>query len=278
MEPFLSQWQRMKEIRLQKWAEFAPAVTALYAESKSKGGPGRYVSPLLFRGHSQSSWPLDTTLERRGFADMSVIKYLRIVTSLSSQVSAVTDRSWSLPDFSEMEHQVHRIRQSLWAIPAYEYLIYLRHHGFPSPLLDWSASPYVAAFFAFHGARTDDDVAIYAYLEYAGAAKVSSDRTPTIRMQGPYAGGHRRHYLQQSSYTICTVWNDNEMWFASHAKAFSQVNEDQDLTWKITLPSSERRLALKSLDQYNLNAYSLFHSEESLLETIAMREFELYGM
>src|SRR5579871_975887 len=33
--------------------------------------------------------------------------------------------------------------------PGYDYMAYLRHHGFPSPLLDWTRSPYVAAFFAF---------------------------------------------------------------------------------------------------------------------------------
>ena len=33
-----------------------------------------------------------------------------------------------------------------------------RHYGIPSPLIDFSYSPYVATFFAFNGARPDDVV------------------------------------------------------------------------------------------------------------------------
>jgi len=48
--------------------------------------------------------------------------------------------------------------------PAYSYLAHLRHNGFPSPLLDWTQSPYVAAYFAF--ARPQgEQVALYVYCE-----------------------------------------------------------------------------------------------------------------
>lgn len=47
----------------------------------------------------------------------------------------------------------------------------------------------------------------------------------------------------------------------------------QGLCWKFTIPVTERTKVLKRLDEYNLNAFSLFESEESLMETLAVREF-----
>lgn len=91
-------------------------------------------------------------------------------------------------------------------MPGYEYFAYLRHHGYPSPLLDWTASPYIAAFFAFRNvAPTVDKVSVYVYLEYAGFGKIGSNDAPSIKTFGPYATIHSRHILQQSSYTICAI-------------------------------------------------------------------------
>jgi len=46
-------------------------------------------------------------------------------------------------------------------LPAYEFMAYLRHNGFPSPLLDWTRSPYVAAYFAFRDMWYVGDGAAY---------------------------------------------------------------------------------------------------------------------
>lgn len=48
---------------------------------------------------------------------------------------------------------------------------------------------------------------------------------------------------------------------------------DQDLLWKITLPTSERLNALLTLEKLTIDAYSLFESEESLMESVAARAF-----
>jgi hypothetical protein len=160
----------------------------------------------------------------------------------------------------------------------YDYLAYLRHHGFPSPLLDWSQSPYVAAYFAFAHARPDCDVAIYTYSESPHNVKSFASKGPKIITHGGYnLKTHMRHYQQQSAYTICVKENQSsQQWeFVSHDDIFGLLgNSDQDVLCETVIPGTERMKVLKHLDKFNLNAYSLFGSEEALLETFAFREID----
>jgi hypothetical protein len=85
---------------------------------------------------------------------------------------------------------------------------------------------------------------------------------------------HTRHFRQQSRYTICCEFREpTGWWFTSHERVFalSQQGGTQDLLWKITIPASERTKVLSYLDEFNLNAFSLFGSDESLMETLAFR-------
>jgi hypothetical protein len=55
---------------------------------------------------------------------------------------------------------------------------------------------------------------------------------------------------------------------------FARNASGQNLLWKFNIPWTERLKVLKLLDDYNLNAFSLFDSEEALTETMALRELE----
>jgi hypothetical protein len=156
------------------------------------------------------------------------------------------------------------------------YLAHLRHGGFPSPLLDWTLSPYVAAYFAFHSARHDRDVAIYAYREWASRFKVGGSDDPHIVSFGPIFRTHKRHFRQQSRYTACVQFDDGKWHFKPHDEVFGQKDQlQQDLLWKMTIPASERPKVLRFCDKVNLNEFTLFDSEEGLLEMEAMRVFDL---
>ena len=95
---------------------------------------------------------------------------------------------------------------------------------------------------------------------------------PEIKGLGPYVRSHRRHFQQQSEYTICTIRRDGEHAYARHEDAFAGNKEDQDELWKFDIPATEREKVLKRLEQYNIHAFSLFGSEESLMEALAFRE------
>lgn len=259
----------MKLIHLDNWEAFAPAlgkITSGHSELPAK--------KMLFRGQSDASWELKTTLERYPINLLSLETYYKTICNARPQIETYTNQSWEIPTLSNYIETLKSKSLSIGRqFPAREYMVYLRHHGFPSPLLDWTTSPFVAAFFAFSKAILKvEHVSIYGYLEYGKAGKSVKDSAPHISSLGQYVRSHRRHFLQQCAYTICTVKEDGEWQYACHEDVVKKGSEHQDLLWKFNLPVSERTKVLRSLDRYNLNSYSLFGTEESLMETMAQRE------
>ncbi len=264
------------EIDLNNWEEFEKELKKLEAErARREKATGRASSEFLFRGQYNPSWPLETTLERYGAERMPFAEYYRVISRVRPQVETFTGRTWNIGEYQQVARSLRQYdRLRLGEIPAYSYMVYLRHHGFPSPLLDWTRSPYIAAYFAFRSRRdADAKVTIYAYWAQPEGIKKISGTRPHIYTLGPYVRTHRRHFLQQSDYTICVSY-DREWRFAPHSEVFDRADSKQDLLWKINIPSDERPRVLKMLDKYNLNAFSLFETDDSLIETMALRELE----
>jgi hypothetical protein len=161
-----------------------------------------------------------------------------------------------------------------WEPPGINFMLYLRHHGFPSPLLDWTRSPYIAAFFAFNGATENDGVAIFSYRETLNDGSGGWSALPQIYKVNSNLPTHKRHHVQQCWYTHCLkeINNNEDKIYCHHEEV--EPEEDQDILTKYIIPSSERNRVLKKLDLMNINAFSLFGNEEGLMNMLAFRELE----
>jgi hypothetical protein len=69
------------------------------------------------------------------------------------------------------------------------------------------------------------------------------------------------------------VESTDESRFVQYDSVFDDGLHQQGFCWKFNIPATQRPKVLKLLDEHNLNAFSLFGSEESLMETLAIREF-----
>ena len=90
----------------------------------------------IFGGHPDARWSLSTTLDRfvqqSGVSDRVTAQQM-LLAEFAKEAVGIVD-----PRLAMAEHQM---RLELLA----------RHRGLPTTILDWTRSPYVAAFFAFGG-------------------------------------------------------------------------------------------------------------------------------
>jgi FRG domain/Domain of unknown function (DUF3387) len=115
---------RIPVTRLESWRDFTELL-----ESDFFNRPG---VQLVFRGHRRFSWNLMPTLGR--LTENGIVTEAMAHAQLDRFKHAVRGR---LNDAAMVDED-----EELWSVG--------QHHGLMTPLLDWTYSPYVALFFAFH--------------------------------------------------------------------------------------------------------------------------------
>ncbi len=262
----------LQEIDVNSWEQFEDELEKLRRELSNAEGTD---SELWFRGQENSCWPLSTTLERNTQDPVLFKDYYQLIHRVKPQIESFTGKDWNIPPYTEVATGVRNydyLSLHLGGWPGYEYMAYLRHHGFPSPLLDWTRSSRVAAYFAFCNAAADyvKHVSLFVFSEERFTSRTNT--APNIFRLGPYLKTHRRHFLQQSDYTLCLSFENGEWRFGRYQDVFERSDHHQGVYRRFNIPSSERLKVLRLLDESNLNELSLFESEEALMETLAFRE------
>ncbi|MEZ5932703.1 MAG: FRG domain-containing protein [Alphaproteobacteria bacterium] len=232
----------------------------------------------VYRGHSDKNWRLDTSLDRylksikKENGNYKINDYYGLLCAIVPSIHSLTTYRFGKIDLDNLNYDP-------WKTPPhYELLSFVRHLGFPSPLLDWSYSPYVAAFFAFSNAivledkRQPQDVAIYALQAWTENGQAYMGGDTRINDCGPYVESHGRHYRQRGTYTLCTVKKEGNHCLGSYEDVWRQNPENHQII-KFVISAGEKEKVLSRLFSMNINDYTLFGDDESLMRMLAFKEF-----
>lgn len=221
----------------------------------------------LYRGESNHTWPLRTSFHRMG-KTYTLKQYItQIIPGIYDEVATIADRQWNL--------------QNTYGFLSF--LAFLQHHGFPTPLLDWTRSPYIAAYFAFEGVKDtgpeSDNVSVYWFQveDFVKAWKQMVDLEvdiPHVSVVPTSAMGNPKQHIQQGVFTFSTV--DDLMVHMSGLEAAGQAEGKSIAPYIIEyqMPITEKPAALRDLTLMGITHTSLFPGVDGLCRALKQRYFQ----
>jgi FRG domain len=247
-----TRWERVSledglaTYRLTAWSAFTDFLDAQVFTNR-----GRAEHRFIWRGQRRSDWMLDSSLDRL-FERLGHLGGSEKTSEQRSQehledfkYAARGRRGFNPPTLNENEW---------WALG--------QHFGLATPLLDWSHSPFAAAYFAFekHEAGTSHRVvygldrdAVQLRNRRIEDEEVSEGRPSVLELIDPLSDENPRLVNQGALFTRAPIGVSVETW-VRHFFA----GAEREVLLRIELPDSDRTQCLRALGRMNINHLSLF--------------------
>jgi hypothetical protein len=211
----------------------------------------------------KSTWRLRSPFHRTGRGDMRNF-FLQDIPVLHRSLSARTKHVFNLSD----------------PLQNAAFLNMVQHHGYPTPLLDWTYSPFIAAYFAYHRvrkvdaerAKEDQKVRIFLFDAKEWRSRFPQILNVSVRWQHfslvePISIENERLIPQQALSSFTTV-DDIESYIAA-----KEADAHKQFLQVIDLPLSERDLVIRELTLMGVTAGSLFPGLDGTCEELRERFF-----
>jgi hypothetical protein len=218
---------------------------------------------LLFRGHASDRWELEPLFFREAKqVGLSITQFSnRLLPDVLHELAPNLRRPFDLGMFEEL----------------CSFLSLLQHHGFPTPLLDWTYSPYMAAYFAFRSVQMEGHASEYVRVmtfdpapwNNSIAPKQNFDwTTPSLTVVRPIAESNPRLIAQQGAFTLATVASVRKL-IEQHATS----SRSRFGFYNVRLKVDEAVNALRDLDAMGINEQSMFPGIEGTCAALRRRFF-----
>lgn len=237
----------MAEFTLDSWRDFDRFIADILADD----------SAYVFRGQGRADWKLQSNLDRL-YERLGGEEEGSRQIHLNNFKFAARGRRGTNPPVLSTDND-------WWALA--------QHHGLATPLLDWTTSPFVAAYFAVlaNGQTTVSNrraravFAINQELVTERSNLISSqhrgeDPPPILSFFKSLSDENARLVSQGGLFTRGPDGIDVEQWMRESFKDNKDKKEtDQDLVLaKILIPDKDREEFLRFLNRMNINHLSLF--------------------